>query len=297
MDSLPLVSVCMVSYNQEEYVGEALKGVLMQRVAFPLEVIVSDDCSTDMTSSVLKTFETEYPNIVKPIFGSKNIGYPNNLRRALESAQGKYVALCDCDDYWTDPDKLQKQVDYLESHPDCAICFHNVLNVIENHDEESLMNPEDFPLDLTIEDMITRKWFLPTNSEVFRRENLSFPDWYDSVLHVDYVLNLIMAQFGYLHYMPDVMAVYRHTPQSVSTQHADGAWGYMLFHSKTMKQILCNMRNVLDPQYHSLLDCRVGYYQAEIEKYEREVYFENHLLARLFRPKTYKRKLKRILGK
>lgn len=293
-----LLSVCMVVYNQEQYVRDALDSVLMQKVNFPIEIIISDDCSMDATPEILHEYSVTFPGIVKPVFGSKNLGYPNNQRRSLEAATGKYIALCDSDDYWTDPYKLQKQVDYLESHPECAICFHNVMNIYDGTiGHRSLLVPLDFPSELTIEDVITRKWFLATNSEVFRSEYLTFPDWYDSVLHIDYVLNLILSQRGTLHYMPDVMSVYRHTAISVNAQHRDGEWGYMLFHSQTMKTILEKMKGVLEPRCHTLLDDRIAFYDAEIRKYEQEIYYEKHLMPRLFRAKTYKRMLKKQVKK
>lgn len=291
-----LLSVCMVSYNQEQYVREALDSVLMQKVNFPIEIIISDDCSKDATPQILQEYATAHPDVVKPILGKQNVGYPNNQRRSLEAAQGKYIALCDSDDYWTDPYKLQKQVDYMESHPECAICFHNVMHVYDGHPEaRSLLNPLYFPSDLTIEDVIMRKWFLPTNSEIFRREYLSFPDWYDSVLHIDYVLNLLISQHGSLHYMHDVMAVYRHTAISVNAQHREGEWGYMLFHSQTMKTILEHMYDALDKQYHPLLDKRLAFYDEEITRYKKEQYFENHPILNWLRPNTYRRAIRRWL--
>lgn len=292
-----LLSVCMVSYNQEQYVREALDSVLMQKTDFAYEVIVSDDCSKDRTVSILNEYAAKYPN-VRVIAGARNVGYPNNQRRSLEAATGKYIALCDSDDYWTDPYKLQKQVDYMESHPECATCFHNVLNIIDGHPEQCwLLNPLYFPSELTIEDMLTRTWFLPTNSEVFRREYLSFPEWYDSVLHIDYVINLIVSQYGTLHYMPDAMAVYRRNAGSVNAQHKDGEWGYMLYHSQTMKTIHVKMRDVIDDKYRDLLEKRIAFYDEEVKRYEKEQYYEKHWFARIFRLKTYKRIVKKWLRK
>lgn len=293
-----LVSVCMVAYNQEQYVRKALDGVLMQKVNFPFEIIISDDCSEDATPYILQEYATRYPKIVKPIMGKANVGYPNNQRRSLEAAQGKYIALCDGDDYWIDPYKLQKQVDYMETHPDCAICFHNVMHEYEgNSCFRSLMLPPNFPNELTIEDVISRKWFLPSNSEMFRREYLFFPEWYASVLHIDYVLNLLISQHGTLHYMPDVMAVYHHTSISVNAQHYEGEWGYMLFHSQTMKTILEHMFCILDGRYHTILKNRIEFYQSEIKRYEYEIYCQNHFFVRCFRMKTYKRLIKYWLRK
>lgn len=293
-----MVSVCMVSYNQEKYVREAIDSVLMQKANFDIEIIVSDDCSKDGTPQILMEYKDKFPGIVKPIFGETNLGYPNNQRRSLEAAKGKYIALCDSDDYWTDAYKLQKQVDYLESHDDCVICFHNVMHVYEDNSQaRSLLNPLDFPSDLTALDVINRKWFLPTNSEVFRREFLTFPSWYDKFLHIDYVINILLAQHGSLHYLPDVMSVYRHTSTSVNSQHADGKWGYMIFHCKTMKDILTNVKSIYNPDYTQYFDARIHEYVEEINKYEYEIYCDKHILARIFRVKTYKRLIKKVLRK
>lgn len=298
MENLPLLSVCMVSYNQEQYIKEALDSVLMQKTNFKYEVIISDDCSKDNTLAILTEYKNKYPNIVKVVTGEKNLGYPNNQRRSLENAKGKYIALCDGDDYWTDAYKLQKQVDYLESHPECAICFHNVMHIYDGTtSRRSLLNPLDFPSALTAEDVISRKWFLATNSEVFRRDYLFFPEWWDSVLHIDYVLNLLVSFKGNLHYMPDVMSVYRHTSISVNVQHNDGEWGYMLFHSTTMKTILEKILEISENKYQDLIKQKIEFYEKEIEKYEREQYFEKNTIAKYFRYKTYKRIIKKFLKK
>lgn len=293
-----LLSVCMVSYNQEAYIREALDSVLMQKTNFKYEVIISDDCSKDNTLDILTEYKNKYPNIVKVVTGEKNLGYPNNQRRSLENAKGKYIALCDGDDYWTDAYKLQKQVDYLESHPECAICFHNVMHIYDGTTSgRSLLNPLDFPSALTTEDVISRKWFLATNSEVFRRDYLFFPEWWDSVLHIDYVLNLLVSFKGNLHYMPDVMSVYRHTSISVNVQHNDGEWGYMLFHSKTMKTILEKVLEISEKNYQDLIKQKIKFYEKEIQRYEREQYYEKNIIARILRPKTYRRLIKRTLRK
>lgn len=296
MSDSVMLSVCMVSYNQQAYIKDAIESVLKQKTTFSYEVIISDDCSQDQTLDILRGYESKFPDKVRIITGEVNIGYPNNQRRSLEAAKGKYIALCDCDDYWTDSYKLQKQVDYLEGHPECAICFHNVMHIYEdNLTPRSLLNPLDFPSELTAKDVIIRKWFLPTNSEVFRREYLIFPEWYDNVLHIDYVINLLISFKGFLHYIPDVMAVYRHTNISVNAQHKDGDFGYMLFHCKTMKTILINIKDECESIYHPLIEQRLREYNDEITKYEKEVYYEKHLIPRLFRLKTYKRIIKRWL--
>ncbi|HVG14699.1 MAG TPA: glycosyltransferase [Chitinophagaceae bacterium] len=123
----PLVSVMTLTYNHGKYIRQCLEGILMQQTNFRFEIIVGDDCSTDNTQSIIREFEEKYPDIVKPIYHQKNVGA---LRNAFEYCYprltGKYIALCEGDDYWTDPFKLQKQVDFLEQHTECVISFHRV---------------------------------------------------------------------------------------------------------------------------------------------------------------------------
>ena len=123
------VSINCTTYNQEMYIAEAIESFLMQKTTFSYEILIHDDASTDNTREIIKKYEEKYPDIIKPIYQSENkyskgvkVGYEYNFKRA----RGKYIALCEGDDYWTDPYKLQKQVDYMEANPDCTLCMHSV---------------------------------------------------------------------------------------------------------------------------------------------------------------------------
>ena len=120
----PLVSVVTITYNHEPYIAKCIEGVLMQKVDFPMEFIIADDCSTDGTQSICRSYAERYPELIRIITSGCNVGAVLNEQRAFMVAQGKYIATCEGDDYWTDPDKLQKQVDFLEAHPDFSVCFH-----------------------------------------------------------------------------------------------------------------------------------------------------------------------------
>ena len=122
----PFLSVCLITYNHEKYLKQAIEGVLMQHVNFEIELIIADDFSTDATRSIIEEYRVKHPKIIKPILQAKNIGAANNWMDLMEAPVGKYVAYQDGDDYWTDPLKLQKQVDFLESHPDAVMCFTNI---------------------------------------------------------------------------------------------------------------------------------------------------------------------------
>mgnify|MGYP001248218371 CR=1 FL=1 len=118
----PLVSVHMITYNHEKYIAQAIEGVLMQKTNFLFELVIGEDCSTDSTRVICKEYADRYPNIIKLLpDAGKNLGMMENAIRTTMACTGKYIALCEGDDYWTDPYKLQKQVDFLEAHNDYGL--------------------------------------------------------------------------------------------------------------------------------------------------------------------------------
>ena len=146
-----MVSICCRTYNRKNLVVDALRGFLMQETNFPYEVVILDDCSEDGTPELLRDYEKKYPGIVKPVFLSENFYtkrgvYP--IAPLFSKATGKYIAECDDDDYWTDPLKLQKQVDYLETHTECVMCYHPFLFYWAESDRYELPSHEK-PRDYT----------------------------------------------------------------------------------------------------------------------------------------------------
>ena len=129
----PLVSISCITYNHAPYIRECLEGFLMQKTNFPFEILIHDDASTDGTADIIREYEAKYPDIIKPIYQTEN-QYSKGVRRINElynfsRAQGKYIALCEGDDFWTDPNKLQIQFDFMESHPDYSLCMHGRYNL------------------------------------------------------------------------------------------------------------------------------------------------------------------------
>lgn len=122
----PLVSICCITYNHENYIRDAIEGFLMQETDFPFEIIIHDDASTDATADIIREYERKYPDIIKPIYQTEN-QYSKGEKVTLftlKAARGKYIALCEGDDYWIDPLKLQKQINEMEKRPECYISFH-----------------------------------------------------------------------------------------------------------------------------------------------------------------------------
>jgi glycosyltransferase involved in cell wall biosynthesis len=119
----PLVSVVVLAFNVEPYIAQALEGILAQKAPFEYEIVVGEDCSTDGTGKILASYAKRHPERFKPVWHEHNVGMVPNFLDALNACTGKYIAVCDADDYWTDPGKLRKQVEFLESHPAHGLVF------------------------------------------------------------------------------------------------------------------------------------------------------------------------------
>ncbi len=206
---IPFVSVCIITYNHENYIAQAIEGALIQKTNFPFEIVIGEDCSTDGTREIVFDYAKKYPNIIRVITSEKNVGMINNFIRTLNVCKGKYIALCEGDDYWIDPYKLQKQVDFLEANPDCSLCFHNAFKIYENSTKTpELFNDIFFSREVTINEIVN-KWIIPTASIVFKRDILPLPAWSKNIYSGDMTLALIAVSKGKLFCLNSVMSVYR----------------------------------------------------------------------------------------
>jgi glycosyltransferase involved in cell wall biosynthesis len=212
--SLPKVSIVTISYNQEEYIGAALQSFVEQETDFAIEVIVADDCSTDRTPEIIDEYAKRYPDIFRPLRRKANLGIQRNIKDALMHARGTYIALCEGDDYWTDPTKLQRQVDFMEAHPDYALCFHPVRVFFQNQEEPDSIYPEPRKGHrFSVGELLS--WnFIQTNSVLYRRQ--SYDALPEKLLPLDWYLHLYHAQFGKIGFIDRVMGAYR--------RHAGGIW-------------------------------------------------------------------------
>jgi glycosyltransferase involved in cell wall biosynthesis len=221
-DNICDLSVCVRSYNQKEYLRIAIESILSQKTTFDFEIIISDDCSTDGTIEMLNEYAERYPNKIRLVFGECNIGGPLNLKRVIEAACTKYIALMDGDDYWVDDYKLQKQYDFMQLHPEYVGCFHNAYVASgELGKYVSLFNNHFIKNPVLYQSVITEHWFMPTSSEFLVKDKIIFPDWYSEVANDDYVINLGLALSGPFYYMKDVMSIYRYHSANVSQLYRD----------------------------------------------------------------------------
>jgi glycosyltransferase involved in cell wall biosynthesis len=208
-----LVSICCITYNHENYIKDALDGFLMQRTDFEFEILIHDDASTDRTAEIIKEYELKHPDLIKPIYQIENqhskgvkVGSFNRDR-----AKGKYLAICEGDDYWIDPYKLQKQFDYMNANPDCLMCVHASHNVnvgkeivgeIRPYNRNTVIPPEDI--------ILTSGNFIPTSSYFYKAEDLRDRPYFCQLSPVgDYALNLLCVSLGSIHYLDEFMSSYR----------------------------------------------------------------------------------------
>jgi glycosyltransferase involved in cell wall biosynthesis len=213
-DAAPVISVAMIAYAQEAYVAEAVESVLMQQVDRPFELVVGEDCSPDRSREILSTYAAAHPTIVRLLPGAPRLGAQRNFVRTLKACRGKYVALLEGDDYWTDRRKLQRQADYLDAHPGCAMCFHNV--EVRSPDRTVLYNAPDQKPISTLEDLL-QQHFIATCSVMYRAGLFQdFPAWFYSFPCGDWPLYIFNAEHGAIGYINEVMAVYR--------KHGTGLW-------------------------------------------------------------------------
>lgn len=119
------ISIVMLAYNHERFIEQAIQSVLMQKTDYQYELIIGEDCSPDKTREIIRKYEQQYPDKLRPLYREKNMGMARNMLDCLKHCTGKYIAFLEGDDYWTSPDKLQIQTDFLESHPDYAAVYHN----------------------------------------------------------------------------------------------------------------------------------------------------------------------------
>lgn len=219
-----VATVLVITYNHAPFVETALESVLAQETDFAYELIVSDDYSSDGTRDIIERIAEAHPDRVRLMVSPHNLNDNTVLRRGVEAARGRYLALLDGDDRWLASDKLQRQVDFLESRPDLAMCFHNVRVVYDDGTPSNLFH-QDAPSPMstkppkavsTLAD-VAPWYFIPTCSTLFRTEHLrDMPDWYDGLPAGDHPLYVFAAEHGDVGYLDEVMGEYR--------VHSAGLW-------------------------------------------------------------------------
>lgn len=247
-ESIPKLSVCMITYNHTEYIEQAIESVLSQSTNFPIELVIGEDASSDGTATKIQKLVNNTSIKIRTRFNNENLGMLNNFVCTLSECTGVYIALLEGDDYWTDPYKLQKQVDFLDSNPEFSICYHPV-NVLKNNKLEPDNLTLDTPEVSSIRDLAKGN-FMHTCSVVFRAGLFDeFPQSYFSSSVGDYFLHMLNARYGYIKRLPEIMAVYR--------IHQGGVW---------------SSQDGIDLKVLNYLDSMIGCFDSEINDLLKERY-------------------------
>lgn len=238
------VTALVNTYNQAGFVEQAIESALAQELDNRYEILVVDDCSTDGTREILRRYAAEHPALIRVFLMDQNVGRCASRARGTREALGTYVALLDGDDYWTSPHKLRKQMEFLDSRPECAICFHNATVVYDDGSREPhpfhSENPAQrisspVPQEITTLEQIAVGNFMHTHTVMFRNGLVAeFPAWYFDARVArgfdDWALYVLNAEHGDIGYLDEILSVYR--------VHGGGAWSDGLSHFRDPRDLM-----------------------------------------------------------
>lgn len=275
-----MVSISCISFNHEAYIARALDSFLMQEVDFPYEILIYDDASTDRTQEIIRAYEKQYPDRIKPYYQTENQysqgkynveGFFNYPR-----AKGKYIAMCDGDDYWTDKEKLKLQVEYMQAHPECAMCLHGArIETPEKSIQSLKIRPYRSSRKVSAGEVIDKPFNYPTASLLFRTEYTKDlqPYYYTSPVG-DIPIQIHMAAKGDTYYLDREMSAYQ---QGVSV-----SWSALMKQGDYRENLL-NHHREMEKMYEGFSRETGGRYDQEIRRAIRRMDFLTHLNTKDYR--------------
>ncbi|MEQ9544771.1 MAG: glycosyltransferase [Marinobacter sp.] len=254
----PVVSVCCITYNHGEYIEDALNGILSQKTDFPFEILINDDASTDETSEILRKYEEKYPRIIKLICQAENKfsqGLSPNLTYNFPRAQGRFIALCEGDDFWISENKLEKQVAALTENPGCVLCFHDAYKVDENREVLAEIVPANNKY--LSPKKLARSPFTPTFTRMFRNVGFPWEGERNLPTAMDVCLAAYLSKFGGAVYLgAEVLSAYR--------VHGGGVW--------SLKSQCQKTRMTVDSKLYM-----AGHFKVDIDDAVANDAFEYHM--------------------
>ncbi len=281
----PKLSICVTTYNQAHYIQNTLDSILSQITNFNFEIIIGDDASTDNNVAIIKTYIEKYPSKIKAYLHPFNLGpkksiAKNNFLHSFFNCTGEYIVHIEGDDYFCDPTKLQKQVNFLDKNPEYSACFHNAKIVWEDWADrpDEFINSQNQKSTISIDDLLAEKetWFMATASVMMRREYVkALPSWFFDTVSGDIPLYIILASYGKIGYLPEVMSVYR---KNLAGQ----SFVYKLHDANFVKnriQLYKNLNQYTHYKYVTKIDpILADYYGLLAESRD----FTNNIFARFF---------------
>jgi len=256
-DAMAMVSVCMITYNHEKYIAQAIDGVLMQQTSFPFELIIGEDCSTDNTRKICEEYKAKYPDKIQLLLPDSNLGMKQNFISTLQACTSKYIAVCEGDDYWTDPCKLQKQVDFLEANEGYSMVFTNAMEIFDYETWTKESTPFCILENRDYSDLELFKWVIPTATVLYKNNiDYSFLST-DQFLFCDIPLFLRLHEKGKIRAMNEITANYRRHDNSATNQ--DIPFEKYLSHLKALNKVFNKKYNIILPRLYA----EQYYYQAK----------------------------------
>lgn len=279
----PLVSVCILTYQHAEFIAECLDCVLSQETSFPIEILVGEDQSTDGTRKICMEYADKFPDKIRLFLNDReDVIYfderPSgrvNFINLFSKARGEFFAFCEGDDYWTDNTKLEKQVAIFRKFPKCSLVFHNALVIIEGGQRRN------FSSDLTegfyeIQSVVSKPWFVPTQSILFRKDLLELGEWAKHVYNCDYAIQLMLATKYPFYFIDKKMSVYRmHGGGS-------GAGRKIFYHPIKVIETLCIFNALSEFKYDHLIKKRLDDIRSEMLEGARNQIIRSTILSMSF---------------
>lgn len=265
------VTVFCLAYNHEKFIRKCLDGFVCQKTDFKFEVIVHDDASTDHTADIIKEYAEKYPGIIKPIIQtenqySKGISVTNTF--IVPEIKGRYIAICEGDDYWIDDNKLQIQYDYMTAHPECSVCVHNAIAHDCSNNSEWIATNSRIEKDYSIDEIILGGGSIfATNSTFIKREvYLNKPECFNCPGVGDYQNMMYAATQGTVHFLPLIMSVYN---KNVSNSWTDRIWNNKekrIQHYSELINMLKSVDNYYQYKYTKPITEKILYTEFQILK-------------------------------
>lgn len=249
----PLVSICCLSYNQKNFIAQTIESWLDQKTDFDVEILIHDDASTDGTDEIIRSYANKYPEggssrfVIKPLFEEENRYSKSPVKNIsgiynFPRVKGKYIAMCEGDDYWTDDNKLSEQVEYMEAHPECSLCFHSAYQINSDVIGRKMMRPYTGSRIVDPAEIINKVSGYPTASLMLRADLMKeLPEFYMEAPIGDIPMQLTMAAGGYGYYIDKPMCAYRYF--------APGSWTRDMYTGEDFKAKQLNYEQQLIKMY------------------------------------------------
>jgi glycosyltransferase involved in cell wall biosynthesis len=267
---MPKLSILVPTYNHGKFITQTLEGALMQITDFDFEIIIGDDASIDSNAVIINDFAKKFPNKIRAFLHPKNLGPSepkelggkNNVGFLFSQCKGEYIALCEGDDYWSDPLKLQKTYNFLENNKEYSLCHHQLEVIYHDNSPSHRFNPENQRDTSTIEDLLRDEyWFLGTASTVFRNIfKPGMPNWWWETASGDLGIFIEVAKYGMIKYFPESMGVYRKHSGGMTNIHTLQNQYFL----RNRMEMFQNLDSYFDLKYQEILVKTIEKYQKQL---------------------------------